>query len=187
MYKVDIKRFIVTCYVRNVCVTDSYGYTFLFCFSSYNPVLSSLITYHRIINMSNMTPTVQIVEEFRHCHGLIDIYIYNNYRTSDVLTIFIDNNNRTSDVLTIFIDSNNRTSDLLTIFIDNNNRTSDVLNHGSAETLTTGWMIHSGTNSLETVVIDPVIITKSRYQEFHRYMLRTECLCHRWLRIYIFI
>jgi hypothetical protein len=55
------------------------------------------------------------------------IYIYNNYRTSDVLTIFIDNNNRTRDVLTIFIDSNNRTSDVLTIFIDCNNRTSDVL------------------------------------------------------------
>jgi hypothetical protein len=62
-----------------------------------------------------------------------------------------------------------------------------LLNHGSAETLTTGWMKHSGTNSPKTVVIDPVIVTKSRYQEVHRYMLRTECLCHRWLRIYIFI
>ena len=48
-------------------------------------------------------------------------------------------------------------------------------------------MIHSGTNSPKTVVIDPVIVTKSRYQEVHRYMLRTECLCHRWLRICIFI
>ena len=57
----------------------------------------------------------------------IYIYIYSNYRTSDVLTIFIDSNNRTSDVLTIFIDSNNRTSDVLTIIIDSNNRTSNVL------------------------------------------------------------